>query len=179
MSGRCDFRSRNILKITPIHRGGGGYPRVGESHERVPVSKIKARKSCGNEFQIVVHDATVITDDLRGRNVDDEAPAPINKRCKFDPVVSISTRRRCLPHILSCLGERFLQKKSVTRGRKNSQKSTPRRNGGRKPRPPLLKKCQYWLKVAQLSPPARRGVLCVIPEVALLRSWREGSKNCA
>lgn len=30
-------------------------------------------------------------------------------------------------------------------------------------------KCQYWLKVALLSPLARHGVLCVIPEGVLLR----------
>lgn len=32
-----------------------------------------------------------------------------------------------------------------------------------------LKNCPYSVKVAQLSPPARRGVLCVFPEGVQLR----------
>lgn len=175
--GRCDFTSRNALKITPSHRVGGGNTRSRESPESVPVSKIKARKSCGNEFQTVVHDVNVAPDDLSGGDVGAGASVPVKIRCKFDPS-SVHQRPaeafRFSAYSLFCV-LMFAGKKSVSPDRKRSQESTGKRNARKnQTRPPLLKNCQYWMKVAQVSPSARRGVFCVILRGVQLREKVRG-----
>lgn len=182
MCGRCDFTSRNALKITPSPRVGGGNTRSRESPESVPVSKIKARKSCGNEFQTVVHDVNVAPDDLSGGDVGAGASVPVQIRCKFDPSRAHQRPAEALRFSAYSLFSGLMFAgggESVSPERKRSQDSTGKRNARKNPRPPLLKSCQYWMKVAQVSPSARRGVFCVIQEGGPVEreSSREGSES--